>query len=506
MKTTLQILLFALALTRSTSQASEISDTTPPRLVSLELAPAMVGNAEEVPTVSLSVRIADDLAGLREFGPASPYGGDASIWFRSSAPGWAAVHLGVSFNARMRASGDELDGVYTNVLVLPRYAHAGTWTLAGLRARDAVGNQREWSLAEVLGLGFPASFTVQGTDDRTPPELVSLLIAPLTVDTSRSNQAIRISVRIRDGQAGLDRPPPPVGIGSSVSDIRFVSPSKQQYVGTRLAPQGRESGDAFDGVYTNTIWLPRYSEPGTWSLEALRLVDAAGNEQQLGLAEFLDRGLPATFTVQGLGDTAPPQLRGIELSPRWISTTHASQTIAVTARLADNIGGLSNSVPSFVSWGWASATFVSPSKAQVALVYFPPNSQATGTDLEGVFINAMVLPRYSETGVWTLREFNLQDGAGNNVRLEAAEVRWMGFPTEFAVGTSPSLEIARQADSLLLSWPAWASGFILEAGHELGPSGRWEPLGLTPAMLGDQAVVAVPASARADFYRLVVRP
>ena len=488
----------------SVSWASEISDTTPPRLASIAISPAVIDTSTNSQSILLTVRLTDELSGMTAPGPLTPSRAGAWAAFRSPAGGSDSPAPSVQFLPSMRVSGDEFDGVYTNALILPRFSHAGNWTLFQFDVTDAVGNQRQMSLAELRGLGFPTKFTVEGADDRNPPELVSVSINSTTVDTSSSNQPITITVRLRDNLAGLDRLPIPTGY--QPSQISFVSPSKGQHVGTYFAQEKRESGDQYDGVYTNTIWLPRYSEPGTWSMDSILLVDAAGNQQRMELAEFLDRGFSAEFTVQGTGDVAPPQIRALDFFPRRIDTSSSNQTIVVTTRLLDTLSGMSNSVPYYASWGQASATFVSPSKGQSASVSFYGWWRVAGTDFDGIYTNTMILPRFSETGVWTLWDFNLTDGAGNSTRLESPDLRQLGFPTQFAIGIAPSLRITRQAGSMLLSWPAWASQFSLQSLQDFGQSKAWAPVALAPVVIGEDAVVAVPVSAEREFYRLAEQP
>ncbi len=362
----------------------------------------------------VTVRLTDNLSGITAWEPGAPSLAGATAYFKSAAGDVDYPVLTVTFAAFMRVSGDEFDGVYTNVLTVPRFSRAGTWTLFQFIVSDAVGNQKQMRLAELRNLGFSTGFTVQGIEDHTPPEIVSAQISPTTVDTSISNQPVTITVRLSDDLAGMDQPS---GMSSfTVSQISFISPSNGQRLHTYFTKDQRVSGDQYDGVYTNMAWLPRYSEPGTWSLDSVLLVDAAGNKTSLDLAGFLDRGLPSGFTVQGTGDTTPPQIRAFDFFPRRIDTSMSNQTITFTARLSDALSGMSNSVPYYSSWGGAGATFVSPSKHQSANVSFSAWTRSSGSDFDGVYTNTMVVPRFSETGVWRLQGLSLMDATGNSTR------------------------------------------------------------------------------------------
>lgn len=495
------LLVLALLIWPVLPSLAALDDTTPPRLVSLTIAPPLVDPATGSQVVVLTVRLQDDLSGIRASTPTSPSRAGASAVFRSPVGDLTFPAVTVSFHAGLRVSGDEHDGVYTNALVLPRYAHAGSWTLIEFGISDAVGNRRQMTLPELRQSGFPTQFQFEGIDDREPPDILSATISPVVVDTSEANQPLTVTVHLRDDAAGLDRP---LGPGSfTVSQINFASPSRAQHAATYFAADKRVDGDTHDGTYTNVVWLPRHSEPGRWSLDALILVDAVGNQRRIDLAGALDRGLTAEFTVGGIGDTEPPQIRRLDFTPRWVDPSERDQTVLVSAHLTDALSGLSNAVPGFTAWGYASVGFQSPSRLQFASAFFIPSMRASGTVFDGLFTNSMILPRYSETGVWTVQGFSIADAVGNVTALTLAEVEALGLPTRLAVGILPALTFQRQGDSLVLSWPAWASGFGLESRPDWDASGNWEPVVPTPLDVGEVLMVVVPQPAGRAFFRLV---
>jgi hypothetical protein len=74
-----------------------------------------------------------------------------------------------------------------------------------------------------------------------------------------------------------------------------------------------------------------------------------------------------------------------------------------------------------------------------------------------------------------------------------------------ALAPVPSLWIARlPSGDIEVSWPVWASGFVLEQTATLvGPPGRWSEV--SPATYqtdGTRFFVTVPAPADTQFYRL----
>jgi hypothetical protein len=142
----------------------------------------------------------------------------------------------------------------------------------------------------------------------------------------------------------------------------------------------------------------------------------------------------------------------------------------------------------------------------VAGILFNAWVRAEGADFDGVYTNTMILPRYSEIGVWTLQGFNVTDAVGNSIRLDGSDLSALGFPTRFAVGITPSLAITRQADAILMSWPAWASSFRLVSQTGLDQSPAWMPVGIEPVIIGEDAVVAITQPAGGTFYQLSEEP
>lgn len=73
--------------------------------------------------------------------------------------------------------------------------------------------------------------------------------------------------------------------------------------------------------------------------------------------------------------------------------------------------------------------------------------------------------------------------------------------SHLAPPASPTLTTARNGTSLVLSWPANATGFQLQASPSIAPA-TWQPVGTAPTVDGDQNRVTVNPSAAAQFYRL----
>ncbi len=78
-------------------------------------------------------------------------------------------------------------------------------------------------------------------------------------------------------------------------------------------------------------------------------------------------------------------------------------------------------------------------------------------------------------------------------------------PDPFVIGTSlqPAIAIALGENTADLSWPASATGYVLEATGSLGPAAAWQPIDTTPVQDGSQQRVSVPLQETgARFFRL----
>ena len=53
-----------------------------------------------------------------------------------------------------------------------------------------------------------------------------------------------------------------------------------------------------------------------------------------------------------------------------------------------------------------------------------------------------------------------------------------------------------------LSWPDWATNFVLQTSEALAPAVTWPEAGGTPATTNGESVVTLPVPDQTKFYRL----
>src|SRR5437763_2446945 len=107
-------------------------DVRAPVLRSLRFGPTTLDTSTGEGHITFRARITDDLAGHAT--AAQGYG--STVIFRSPNGTIAQAFFGPP----QRIAGDALDGVYEDVMTLPRYSPQGTWAVSELQMVDAVGN------------------------------------------------------------------------------------------------------------------------------------------------------------------------------------------------------------------------------------------------------------------------------------------------------------------------------------------------------------------------------
>ncbi len=275
-----------------------LSDSMPPEVVSFSFSPDTVDAGSSNRQISIAVRLRDDRSGLADAGY-DQYGRPlyytcAYGAFRS--PSGRQV-LPIGFGVYHRTNGDSLDGTYTNGADLLQFCEPGIWSLDYFYAVDAVGNRALFYNGQLLARGFPVNLTGTGLGDTNTPLLTGFSLAPTNINTTYSPQSIQVTAHVTDDLSGFGFLPSNGGRAGFVS-ANFVSPSGRQLSGLTLQPPFQTPVVLLDSTLTNTLTLPRYSEPGLWLLRSVVIMDNAVNQRPLDLAAVRALGLPVSFTVE----------------------------------------------------------------------------------------------------------------------------------------------------------------------------------------------------------------
>jgi hypothetical protein len=92
------------------------------------------------------------------------------------------------------------------------------------------------------------------------------------------------------------------------------------------------------------------------------------------------------------------------------------------------------------------------------------------------------------------------------VPREVSDVGANALPVSYVSGAAanaPGLRISRSEGAVMLGWPLWAAGFVLEhAEGSLAPATTWSNVTVTVNTNSNESTVVLPASGVGKFYRL----
>ena len=236
-------------------------DTTPPNLTAFDFSPKAIDTSSGPASVTVSFTVTDDISGATTFDVqfGSPLGGQRGAPFLFSA-------------------GTEVTG--SGALNFPQFSEAGTWVVLQLFIRDAVGNTRYYSAADLTALGFPTELHVQSAQDITPPILTAFDFSPKIVDASTGPASVIVSFTVTDDISG-----------ATTFDVQFGSPLGGQR-GVPVLFSAATSTTA-----SGVLNFPQFSETGTWVVLQLFLRDAVGNTRYYTRADLTALGFPTELVI-----------------------------------------------------------------------------------------------------------------------------------------------------------------------------------------------------------------
>lgn len=393
-------------------------DTQAPRLLSLTLSTSSINTEINSQTITVEARLTDDLVG--------PAGGNYSSspsqlrFSHSSGQSFTAM-----FNSEKRISGNEQDGIYQEVLTIPRGVAQGTWVAETFLLVDQVGNTRTISTPQMTEAGFDATFEQTGRGDSEAPELLSMTLSTRSVDTSSTSQTVDVTVRITDNFIGIES----TENTSGLSQVRF-SHSSGQIVDAIFTSDERISGSATDGVYRYTMSLPFGAAQGTWIAENFSVYDQVGNTQSYSYEQMSQMRFETSFEQVGQGDEEAPQVLSMNLSRRVIDTAATSEQIEITVRITDDLVGPAgngySSSPSQVRFGHTSG--------QTVDAMFNAETRISGNAQDGIYKAILTLPIGAAQGRWTVLGFLLADQVGNMTIISGTQLNPTDFDIDFVNG------------------------------------------------------------------------
>src|SRR3954447_23593823 len=244
--------------------------------------------------------------------------------------------------------------------------------------------------------------------DVDAPVLASLSLPPDSVDASNGPVTVTVVARLTDATS------PSIGGAVPLSNLVFTGPGGQQHVTVYFSQAQRISGSPTDGVYQAIATLRWHAEPGRWNASAT-LVDLAGNTRTMTTSDLASAGLPSGIDQTGPGDVSPPQLVSLFLSPPTVDTSLDSATVVVTARVTDDLAGVSSGVGISAS----QVVLRGPTGSHRARASLDIRRRSSGDSLDATFVAPVTFWRWAEQGVWTVESVELIDEVGNHTVVAA---------------------------------------------------------------------------------------
>ena len=283
------------------------ADTTPPKITSFSMTPALVNTESADQTVTVTMTLTDDQAGVSSEGDSSTLAPSSEMGLLPATGGTQSVHCFLT-----RVSGDDLGGVYTGTFTLPMGSPTGIWEVDYLNLRDKLENfvaLNASDLDAMFGAGSAEVDNLAANADTTPPKITSFSMTPVEFNTESTVQTMTVTMTLTDDQAGV-----------RLQDQRwpYVQMSLAPLIGTQSATVNfaRVSGDDVNGVYTGSVTLPAGAKEGIWSVWGLQLVDMVGNYSWL-TADDLESLLPS---AEGLTVVNTATAQQVTMDREWTIT------------------------------------------------------------------------------------------------------------------------------------------------------------------------------------------
>ena len=395
------------------------SDTLPPRLAGLSRDLATVDATGSNQVVTFELRVRDDLSGV-----------DSTSESRLGITLTNVSGNQVAFGLASVQSGVILDGVFQVPVTIPRFAEAGIWQITSLRLRDNAGNTVSLNSADLTAAGFPATVLVEDANpDTAPPQLLGISMSPSAVDVSSGPQTITVDLIVADDRSGISQ------AVTGLDDFSIMSASARQSRLISITQFQLISGSNRVGVYRATLNMPRYSEPGFWRVNAIRLRDNVGSQRLYGPAALAVFGSSVYLSVSSNpSDTTPPELTRLTFTPAVINTSSSNQTVQVEFAINDDLSGVSFAPDTPTVSQSFGGVFRSPSGAQSVSTNstFSNAPPISGVPTNGTWRFTAEFPRFSEEGTWTI-SVSLKDAVRNLASYSPSQLAALGLSRDLIV-------------------------------------------------------------------------
>ncbi len=290
-------------------------------------------------------------------------------------------------------------------------------------------------LAVLMSFGIFNNAQATPEIDTAAPIIESLEVSLAKVNTTDGEQKVLITMHLKDDVSGINN----VSLNfasPSGNSIRSAGLFLNQYDGTYAvntnsypyeSKNALLSGTGTDGVFQAELVLPQYSEAGIWKLSNISISDKINNYNNYSSWNNFEGLNMANIATEILNeatvfDASAPTIESLEMSPAKVNTTDGEQKVLITMHLKDDLTGISSVYFNFTSPSGNNSKSAGFSFNQydetytisgLSYPYEPKNALLSGTSTDGVFQIELILPQYSEAGIWKLSNIQVADKISN---------------------------------------------------------------------------------------------
>jgi hypothetical protein len=306
---------------------------------------------------------------------------------------------------------------WQGLLEVPAGSPLGVYTVESVEVVDTAGNvttvDHAW-LAEELD---DDEFSVYEGPDTEPPSLESFSITPTVAASSDGPTEVSLVGHVTDAGSGVKSYWVAVTLPSHQPPWAFTDDrAGRQIVGTQV-----------DGTDETVFELPEWSFPGIYDVSAIELEDFAGNKVKLEGPELKALGFPTEFEVTGPGDTTPPEIVDVSMSPTTIPA--AGGTVVTYVHVRDDLSG-------FGEWpdeGFSSVSvsFAWPRFEGILETTGRAPELVSGNALDGTWKIETTCPATDPAGEYSLQYVDAYDRAQNGGPMNRTELEAHGWEFGF---------------------------------------------------------------------------
>lgn len=257
------------------------------------------GTKSDGPKINFEIQLSDEFSNLNSL--------QLLYWLVNNQQTWIAIPR------------DDVTGEFKTSIDIGEYAQSGTYSIRSINITTNNGTFLNYNEGQLSELGFQISTNVANINsDNQKPQLSTVEILGSSFDVDGSPH-IQVQVKASDDKSGLvDR-----------FILEFLSPTGNSIQQWCLFDSNGES--------TVDFTLSKYSASGNYSLNTVRIADAAGNNE---MSQSFLSAHPVIFNLNNINsDNLAPELAKFNLTASYDPLTNRPQ-IDISGLVTDLVSGV----------------------------------------------------------------------------------------------------------------------------------------------------------------------